>query len=96
MSEGWIGAVVIGGLILAVATKPSEADFQAKADNAFATTRTETWNNGDIFGWAQTAVADYNRSGRYTDNIVMSEYELLVGGEVAVKCTGFFGSISCS
>lgn len=96
MSEAWIGALVIGGLALAVATKPSEADFQVEFDNAFADARDQTWNNGDIVGWAQTAVADNIRRGRYKDNIVMAEYELLLDGRVVRKCTGMFGSISCS
>lgn len=95
MSGSWIGALVIGGLALAVATKPSEADFQVKVDNAFAQARNDTWNSGNLAIWAQTALADNFRTARYSDKVVMAEYELLLNGQVAMKCTGMFGSITC-
>lgn len=96
MSKAWIGVIAVGSVLFAVATKPSQADFESEVNSAFMEVRNTTWNSGNLEGWFSAAAADNLKTGRYTDQIIMSKYEVMIGNQVVGQCSGMLGTINCT
>jgi hypothetical protein len=96
MSKAWIGVIAVGIVLFAVATKPSQADFESEVNSAFMEARNSTWNSGNFEGWLGAATADNLKTGRYTDQIIMSKYDVLIGDQIVAQCSGMLGTINCA
>ena len=95
MKENAIGFVIVGVLLLAYFTKPSQVDFENFVESRVSNTLDAAVEKRDVIAWLKGNGENLIRGGRYEAEILTSTYIVTRAGSPVAECIGYVGFISC-